>query len=150
MFSQPNSVCIPNYRNGMTNKPSKNVLWDNVAGLMTHHYGKENLTRLAREAKLPSTASADRLKKQETSFGVDLIDQIAEAFKLDSWQLLVPGFDADNLPTLGGDASDWPMDLVDKQKYLALSRRHRDLVQGYVLRLLDELGSKENKSANGT
>lgn len=78
---------------------SKKVLWAAVSALMRKHYGGENLTRLAKECKFgPGTST--RLKEQKTSVGVDVIDKIASKFGLQTWQLLVPGFDPEHIPTL--------------------------------------------------
>lgn len=77
---------------GMDRPASSKVLWNNVKALMDHHYGEENLNRLAREAKFgPGTAS--RIKEQKTSAGLDTLDKVARAFNLETWQLLVPGLD---------------------------------------------------------
>jgi transcriptional regulator with XRE-family HTH domain len=66
---------------------------------MVARYGKENLTRLAADCHFgPGTAT--RLKEQRTSVGLDVIDQIAVAFQVDPWQLLVPGMNPSNPPVL--------------------------------------------------
>lgn len=79
--------------------PAKAVLWANVQALMDARYGKENLTRLAADAKIgPGTAT--RIKEQRTSIGLDVLEQIAQAFGIEPWQLLVPGMDASNPPVL--------------------------------------------------
>jgi hypothetical protein len=78
---------------------SKAALWQAILSLMQRHYGEENLLRLSKEAKI-GLGSTSRLKAQETSVGVDLIDKVAARFKLEPWQLLVPGFDADKPPEL--------------------------------------------------
>jgi hypothetical protein len=78
---------------------SKAVLWKSVSALMKKHYGKENLTQLAKDCKFgPGTSS--RLKEQKTSVGLDVVDKIAEHFHVQSWQLLVQGFDPESHPTL--------------------------------------------------
>ena len=77
----------------------KNVVWANVAALMAHHYGRENLNRLARECQI-GLATAQRIKHQQTSVGIDVLERIAERFALQPWQLLVPGIDPTNPPTL--------------------------------------------------
>lgn len=83
----------------MSDIDSRRVLWLNVLALMEHHWGKENLTRLAREAKIgPGTCS--RIKQQQTSVGVEIVDSVAALFGLDSWQLLVPGMDPKSPPVL--------------------------------------------------
>lgn len=72
---------------------SKQILWENLVALMKRDYGKENLTRLAEDAKIgPGTSS--RLKAQQTSVGIDVLDALAVAFKVEPWQLMVPGLDA--------------------------------------------------------
>jgi hypothetical protein len=83
----------------MSTPDSKAAIWNAVLSLMRRHYGEENLLRLSKEAKI-GLGSTSRLKAQETSVGVDLIDKVAARFKLQPWQLLVPDFDADNPPEL--------------------------------------------------
>ena len=66
---------------------------------MQKRYGKENLTRLAADAKIgPGTCS--RMKAQETSVGLEVIDKVAALFDVEPWELLVPNFSPDNRPTL--------------------------------------------------
>lgn len=78
---------------------SKAALWQAVSALMQHQWGGENLTRLAREAKIgPGTAT--RLKEQKTSVGLDTLDKLADCFGVHPWQLLVPGFDPKNPPAI--------------------------------------------------
>ena len=96
---QPHSVGIFNYRIRMNPKDSKKVLWDNVSRLMVARYGKENLTRLSQEAKV-GPATCTRIKKQTTSVGTDVIEAIAKALKVSTWQLLVAGLDPKALPEL--------------------------------------------------
>lgn len=79
--------------------PAKAVLWQNVKALMDARYGKENLTRLAADAKIgPGTAT--RIKEQKTSVGLDVLEQIGQAFGVEPWQLLVPGMNPSNPPVL--------------------------------------------------
>lgn len=78
---------------------SRRVLWTNVQALMHHHWGKENLTRLAAEAEV-GLGTCTRIKQQQTSVGVEVVDRIAQVFHLDSWQLLVPGLNPKSPPVL--------------------------------------------------
>lgn len=78
---------------------SKAVLWRNVQALMRKHYGAENLSRLARECDI-GLGTATRIKQQQTSVGLEIVDKLAEHFGLQPWQLIVPGLDPDNPPTL--------------------------------------------------
>ena len=106
MVSQPHSEALEDppligdvYPSPMSTIDSRRVLWASVSALMNHHWGKENLTRLAREAKI-GPASCVRLKSQETSLGLELIDKVAEVFGVETWQLFVPGFDPASPPVL--------------------------------------------------
>lgn len=77
------------YPTTMQKIDSKITLWDNVLRLMTERYGKENLTKLAAEARVgPGTVT--RIKDQKTSIGSDVIDRIAVALGVQAWQLLAP------------------------------------------------------------
>jgi hypothetical protein len=75
------------------------ILWHNVSALMRASWGRENLTRLSKEAGLgPGTVS--RLKACETHVQTDTLDAIASVFDLHAWQLLVPNIEPGNAPVL--------------------------------------------------
>lgn len=78
---------------------SRRVLWASVSALMRHHWEGENLNRLAREAKV-GPATCVRLKGQQTSIGLEVVDRIAAVFGVETWQLFVPGFDPASPPVL--------------------------------------------------
>lgn len=78
---------------------SRRVLWASVSALMRHHWERENLNRLSREAGI-GLATCARIKAQETSVGLELIDRIAAVFSVETWQLFVPGFDPTSPPVL--------------------------------------------------
>lgn len=91
---------------------SRKVLWKNVSALMIKKYGRENLNQLAREAKLgPATAS--RIKAQDTSVGIDVIDRIATVMGVHPWQLLHEQFDA-NHPANTASFSALATDLAEQ------------------------------------
>lgn len=103
----------------MTEIETRRVLWENISALMRDRWGGENLTRLAREAKIgPATAS--RLKAQQTSVGVDIIDRIADLFGHSTWQLLVPGLDPQSPPVL------MPVTQAERDLYLRLLSAARE------------------------
>lgn len=77
----------------------KAILWANVSALMRHHWGKENLTRLSREAGIgPGTAT--RMKEQSTSIGLEVLQSVARCFDLQAWHLLTPNLDPTNPPVI--------------------------------------------------
>ncbi len=73
----------------MTRNSIKAILWENVLSLMRARYGGENLTRLARETGI-SPGSTTRIKSQDTSVGVDMLERIAANFGVEPWQLIAP------------------------------------------------------------
>lgn len=75
------------------------TLWANVQALMLHEWKEVNVNRLARECKI-GPATVMRIKEQKTSVGLEVLDKIAERFHLAVWQLLVPGMEPCNPPTL--------------------------------------------------
>jgi hypothetical protein len=68
-------------------------LWENVSALMRRDYGVENLSRLVRETAI-GPGSATRIKEQETSVGIDVLEKLAGHFKVEPWQLLAPALGA--------------------------------------------------------
>lgn len=83
----------------MENPDSRQVLWRNVSALMRVRWGGENLNELARRANI-GPATAKRMKDCQTSVGLEVVDKVAGAFDVATWQLLVPGMTPENMPTL--------------------------------------------------
>ena len=83
----------------MATHDSRSALWHSVSALMLKRWGAVHLSRLAKEADI-GLATCSRMKAQETSIGLEVVDKIATAFGVDPWELLVPGFNPDNRPTL--------------------------------------------------
>lgn len=95
----PHLVEPSRYASRMPGIEPKRILWSNVLRLMERRWGEENLTRLAREAKVgPGTCT--RIKEQKTSVGLDVLQKLAGAFDLQAWHLLTPDLDPDNPPVI--------------------------------------------------
>lgn len=73
-------------------KGLKEVLWENVSALMKAKYGRENINRLARDAKI-GVGSVQRIKDAEQSTGIELVEKIAKVFHIDAFQLLCANAD---------------------------------------------------------
>ena len=67
----------------------KKTLWANVRALMLERWGEENLNRLAREAKI-GPGSAQRIKEGQTSVGLDVVEKVARALKVEPHLILFP------------------------------------------------------------
>lgn len=121
---------------------SKAVLWQNVATLMKARYGKENLTKLAQDAKIgPGTAS--RIKAQETSVGLDVVESIAAVFKMEAWQLLVPEIDPSKPPRLHEGADAWPFAGVEARRVRRLTPDRLAKIEGYIDNVLEDSEAAE-------
>lgn len=86
------------------------TLWQNLESLMKKEWGDVNINRLARECGV-GPASVQRIKDQNTSTGLKLLEKIADNFNLAVWQLLVPGFDPESPPALQ------PVSAVERRLY---------------------------------
>lgn len=84
----------------------KKILWENLRLLMRRNYGKENLAKCAKEAKIGHGTVA-RIKEQQTSTGLDVIEQLAELFKVKPYEMLMP-----NLGQEGYVISDFSTDPI--------------------------------------
>jgi len=105
------------------------TLWANIVALMVSRWGKENLNQLAREAGI-GTATAARLKSKATNTRVGTIEAIArKAFKIEPWQLLVPGLDPDRLPGVPKKPSREDLEAVQRlvQAHHAVTPEQRAL-----------------------
>jgi hypothetical protein len=76
----------------MPKKSANAVLWENIANAMIHHWHEINLYKLAKDAKI-GTGGAARLKAQRSATRLSTIVKVAALWKLEPWQLLMPGFD---------------------------------------------------------
>lgn len=83
----------------MAQLDTKQVLWENLQALMNHHFEKENLSELHRRSKI-GLASLDRIKKRETSVGIDTLEKLADVFGLQAWHLLTPRLNPLNPPVI--------------------------------------------------
>lgn len=86
-------------------RDGKQILWENVKALMDHHYGGENLGKFATKTKV-APATMTRLKKQQTSIGIEIVEAFAKPFGLEAWQLLVPDLQVDNPPVLASQVKE--------------------------------------------
>jgi hypothetical protein len=90
-----------------------------------------------------SNGNAQRLLGGETSIGANLLQQVAEVFEVQPWQLLVPGLDPAEPPGLTADSTAWPFPLVDCRAYQALSAVERAYVQGALANAIaDRIGKR--------
>jgi len=111
---------------------TKATLWENVHALMVKHWGKENQSRLAEVAGV-GLGTIARIKQKQTSVGLDVIERIAEHFHIAPWQLLVPGMDPKNPPTLQ------PVNEKERQLYEKIMNAAREIAAEPDLKYLKDL-----------
>jgi hypothetical protein len=105
----------------MKPRDSRVTLWKNVESLMQERWGEVNINRLARECEV-GAATVQRIKEQNTSVGLVLIDKIAVNFDLETWQILVPDMDPKATPALQ------PGDALQRRVYDRIMSAAREIV----------------------
>lgn len=120
----------------------KTILRENVEALLERR-AREDPTRKTKVSGLIAlgfqNGTAQRILGGETSIGVNVVAQLAEALEVPPWMLLVPRLDVENLPGMTEDASAWPFPLVDQDAYRDLTPSERAFVQGGLARDINEL-----------
>lgn len=81
----------------MVQRDVKVILWENVQALMRARYGKINQGRFIADTKV-GNGTVTRIKNCRTSVGLDTLQEIANAYGLEAWHLLVPDLDPFNPP----------------------------------------------------
>lgn len=125
--AQPHSVSAAEYRDGMA-ETSKKTVTENVLALLLHKTGprkawQSGVSRLMSLGVALGTAK--RTLEGDASLGADVLDDLARKLGVQTWQLLVPGLDPAALPGLTEDRGDWPLPMVDREAYWALSETER-------------------------
>lgn len=69
-------------------KAVADFFWDRTSEAMTREYGKVNLTRLGREAKIGGSG-VTRIKKRN-NVTLETVEKVAKAFGREPWQMLLP------------------------------------------------------------
>lgn len=98
---QPHSVKLGRHHQWVTEN-LKSVLRDNLRALLGLAPGKSGVSALIKLGL--SNGNAQRALGGETSVGLDVIAQIAEAFSIEPWQLLVRGQRRALRPAIRADA----------------------------------------------
>lgn len=73
----------------------------------------------AAEASGIGRSTIDRARKAEVALRLDSLTELARAAKIETWQLLVPGFDPERLPLIEPHAPEgvWPLTGVDPDAF---------------------------------
>jgi hypothetical protein len=130
--SQPHTVRKRDYFPRMPEN-IKTVLRDNLQAVLRERYptmrpNESGITKLVELGV--AQGSAQRAIGGETSIGIDMLEKIASAIGLQTWQLLVPELNARAPQSLSADPRAWPFEMVDRTKYFALGEKDRLYAQG--------------------
>ncbi len=82
---------------------SREILGANLNILMKTHWARDkrlNSNKKVGDKLGVSDNTLGRIRRGENSIGIDMLDKIADLYKLQPWQLLVPEFDAASPPML--------------------------------------------------
>lgn len=110
------------------------------AGLSNAALEKKTNGRLTR-------STVDRVRRAEGSAGVESVAEIARAFGLELWQLLVEGLDPNRLPSLGQDVGEGTAALSEEERALVLSFRSLNpAFQQLILNDIDRYAEAERQT----
>lgn len=76
------------------------MLAQNLKALLEHKDGPKSQSELFRKSKVAQATIGRILGEEGENARIETIDKLAKAFGLEGWQLLVPGMDPSNPPTL--------------------------------------------------
>ena len=131
---QPYSVGRLLYRIRMSD--TKKTIWANYCRVMSARHGVTTKGQLAKKAGF-APATATRLTVGETDFGIDKLEGMADAAKVQPWQLLIPDMDPKQPPQLVDPENAWPLQIAPGQ-WRALPPESQNLVHGYIGRVVEE------------
>lgn len=75
------------------------VLGVNLTALMGHHAELNSNPKVSKKTKL-GTGTISRIRNGEVDVNLKTLEKLEEPFEVKPWELLVPGFDPANRPTL--------------------------------------------------
>lgn len=100
-----------------------------------------------------------RINKMESGPSIDTVDQLAAAYGLQAWQMLVPTLEArasvNGRPVVTGcTIGGWPFPDIDRERFDRLSLRQQIEIQGVVRERIERFeggdGGLEGVRGNGT
>lgn len=123
---QPASVGSFDYTSDMEGI-TRAILWENLSALMKRDWGKENLTKLRKAAKVGSSSVSD-LKIAGRSVGIDAVEKFARVFGVKPYELL--------MPELGVAIAKWPFKLITRERITNLPPDALAYVEGRLDEIL--------------
>lgn len=143
-----------------TNARPRDILAENLKTLMAASSKLSTFPDIIRASNGKiSNGTLDRIRRKESATGVDSLEPLAEVFGMQAWQLLVPGLSAVEGPDgrlIVRGLPDWPLGLVDRQRYYVLGAPDQAYVQGKMVAAIEELelhlhpaGNDDEKLAAG-
>lgn len=123
-------------------KTVKQVIQENVRTLLKLQPDESGVQKLIQKG-FPN-GSAQRILNLETKIGVDQLDKLAKAFKVEPWQLCAP-----NLGAATGQVKlvpdRWPFATIRRDRWEELSERHKGVVEDAALQALERLQELSGK-----
>ena len=86
-------------------------------------------------AGILTNGAIGRICNAETNVGIDVLDQIAAAYGLEPWQLLMPSLAASpshsGAPTIIG-TPQWPFELFSPEDFARLGQKERENIENMI------------------
>jgi hypothetical protein len=94
-----------------------------------------------------SNGTAQRILDDATKIGVDKVQRLAEALKVEPWQLCVPNLQPDRMPALEPLSFRWPFRRIDPEVITNLVGSSAQQVENGLLVSLGTLGISAKRAA---
>lgn len=98
-YARPMPRRVKDKQEASTASATAKVLGANLAALMAAHKELNSNPKLAKKTGL-GTGTISRVRNGEVDVNLATLEQLAKAFHVETWQLLVPQMEPNNLPAL--------------------------------------------------
>jgi hypothetical protein len=127
----------------------RDILAENLKKLMAATPSLRTIPELTKASSV-SNGTLDRIRRADVATNVDVLEQLARAFGVTPWQLLVQDLvvttGKDGMPQVAG-IPEWPFSAIPQSRFLALTPDDRGYVQRRLIQAIAECEPPEPASA---
>jgi hypothetical protein len=121
----------------------RDILAENLKKLMAATPSLRTFPQLTKATSVPN-GTLDRIRRAAVATNVDVLEQLARAYGVTPWQLLVQDLvvttGADGMPQIAG-IPEWPFSAVPQARFFALTPDDRGYVQRRLMQAIAECES---------
>lgn len=119
----PHTFCMQVLRKTEAVSATAGILAENLGKLMASHAPLSSNPKLSEKTGL-TTSTLSRIRNAKVDATVGTLEQLAKAFQVQPWEMLVPGFDPKNRPALA------PVTEQERALYAKLAQVAKEIKEG--------------------